>query len=244
MSLIPDIPMVPGVPALLRGAAPLLNALGNISHISNVLSGLLLGPVDETWGVYDLAGNEILQADTIVAIDYRNGSRLVDYPLEAGAFETYNKVANPFDVVVTAAAGGSEGNRHAFMATLKTLQASLDRYVVVVPEGAYYGVNMERFDYRRENRNGSHLIVANLYFREVRITATVNGQAPQKPDAFAIKGTGQVSASPLSNLQSKLMSGAAGALASVQAQAGLVVGATQAAVKTATTTLGSMGIVR
>lgn len=231
--------MLPGVPALLHGAAPLTNALGNISHIANVLGGLLSGPVNEQWGVVDKSGKEVLQADTILSFDYRRSSRLVDYPLEQGGFATYNKVSNPYDVAITAAKGGSSDDLRDFMHTVRMMQESLDKYAVVLPQGAFFNLNLERYDHRRERQNGSHMAIMTLYFREVRETATVNGQ-PKQPDAIPNFAAGQVSPSPLSSLQSKLMGGAAGALAAVKAQAGLSIGAAQSVTHTAASLIGVM----
>lgn len=229
MNLFPDVPMVPGVPALLRSAQPVLDSLGNLSHVVNIAESLINGPVDETWGVFDSTGADVMMPDTVLSVDYRNGSRLVDYPLEDGAFETYNKVANPYDLVVAMAKGGTQADRSEFLVACEALQASIDLYTVVVPEGSYHSVNLERFDYRRETRNGSHLIVVNLYFREIRVTAGVNGTVPQQPDGFEPKAAGQVTPNPITAMQQQLMSGAARGLAAVKSTVSGVLGNAKAA---------------
>lgn len=231
----PNVPNVMGVPALVRKAGPVLDAIGYISHIDNALNRLLNDPANETWGVFNEDGEDVLAPDSFLGIDYKNGSRLMDYPLEQGAFETYNKVANPFDASIGMVKGGTLEERMSFLYRVEALCKTLDLYTITTPEFSYVGVNLERFDYRREQRNGSHVIIVNLYFREVRVTAESidNGEASPTdtatPDAEAPESIGQVTPSPLSAAQDAAISGAAKVLSSVKAVTGAVQNAAAAA---------------
>lgn len=189
----PDVPNVAGVPALLRKATPVLNGIGYISHVSNAVDRLFGSQVEETWGIYDSTGkNQVLTPETFLGIDYKNGSRLMDYPLEKGAFETYNKVQNPFEASISMATGGTLADREKLLSDVESLIASLDLYTIITPEVTYQNVNMERYDYRRENHNGTHMIVVNLHFREIRVTALVNGVGSINPTAVRLQARLQV----------------------------------------------------
>jgi hypothetical protein len=219
----PNVPNVAGVPALIRKAGPALNAIGTLSHINNVVERLLGGQIEETWGVFDAAGQEALTPETFLGIDYKNAYRLMDYPLEQGAFETYNKVANPFDAAISMAMGGTRDDREKFLSAVDVLVKSLDLFTIVTPEVTYQSVNLERYDYRRENRNGTHIIIVNLYFREVRVTALVNGVGGINPAAVKsvnsvpARSLGQVAASVVTSVQQAAIAGAARTLNSVKA---------------------------
>lgn len=232
--LFPDVPNLPGVPALLRKASPITDGLGNLSHLSNLVNQLL-GGVDEKWGVFDEDGNDLINADSFVSIEYRNGSRLLDYPVEDGSFESYNKVANPFDAAVTFAKGGTQDERQAFLTAIDALNDSLDLVSVVTPEVSYDSVNLERYDYRRVRENGSHLLLVTLYFREIRLSAEADGQnATQAPDGADATSNGQVSAaSPVSGVKAALSSAASG-LKSVQGAMTAGVSRITGSIKTAT----------
>jgi hypothetical protein len=231
----PDVPNVAGVPALIRKAQPVLNAIGYIDHVSNAVQQLLGPSVRETWGIFDQNGQEVLTPETFLGLDYKNGSRLMDYPLEAGSFETYNKVANPFDASISMAMGGALADREKFLSDVDGLSKTLDLYTIVTPEVSYPSVNLERYDYRRENRNGTHMIIVNLYFREVRVTALVNGvgginaAAVQSVGAVPARSLGQVAASAVTSAQQAAMAGAARALNSVKA-VGSAIGAAAAGI--------------
>lgn len=241
----PDVPNVMGVPALIRKAQPVLDTLGYISHINNVLERMLNAPVEEVWGVFDEDGNEVLTPETFLGIGYKNGSRLMDYPLEEGAFETYNKVANPFDASISMATGGSLQDREDLLAAVDAMVQSLDFFTIVTPEVTYASVNLERYDYQRMERNGTHVIVVNLYFREIRVTAESigNGEASATdtatPDAAAPESLGQVTPSPLSAAQDAAISGAAKVLSSVKAVTGAVGSATSAVTGAVSGAIGS-----
>lgn len=209
---------IPGVPALGQALAPLLNGIGAVSQISNALTQLTGMGITPVWGVFDQDGNDALQADTVVGVDYRNGSRLVDYPLEDGAFQSYNKVANPFEVPIVAACGGSIEARQAFQARIDAMQGSLDTYSLVTPEKVYQSVNLERVDFSRRSNGGAGILVFNLWFREIRVTASVNGQAPKTPDAVPVRSLGQVAPNPINTALSGAMTGAAQQLAAVKAK--------------------------
>lgn len=247
----PNVPNVLGVPELIRKAAPVTDAIGYINHIDNALERMLAIAAVETWGVFDKNGDDALSPDSFVGIEYRNGSRLADYPMEQGAFETYNKVANPFDACVVMAMGGTVETRNDFLTTIEALCASLDLFTITTPEKSYPSVNLERFDYRREQRNGSHMIVVSLYFREVRITANVNGNADSDsqvnsdPDeletvsAADAESIGQVSPSPLTAAKDAAIQGAATVLASVKGLTGAFKTVTGAAWAAASGSVGT-----
>jgi hypothetical protein len=207
---------IPGVPALAQKFAPALNAIGTVSQIGNAIAQLTGMGITPVWGVYDQDGNDALQADSIAGFDYRNGSRLVDYPVEDGGFQSYNKVANPFEAPVMAACGGSIEARQAFQQRVETMLASLDTYTLVTPEKVYPSVNLERIDFSRRNNQGASLLVFNLWFREIRVTASINGQAPKLADAVPVRSLGQVAPNPINTALSGAMSGAAQQLAAVK----------------------------
>lgn len=219
----PNVPNVAGVPALIRKAGAVSQAVGYISHIDNVVERLIGSSAAENWGIYSATtGNQVLVPDTFLGIDYKNAYRLMDYPLEAGAFETYNKVANPFEASISMAKGGTLAERTAFLNTVDALVKDLNFYTIVTPEESYASVNLERYDYRRENRNGTHLIVVHLYFREIRVTAQVNGVggismvSPRLPSSMPARSLGQVAASAITSVQQAAIAGAARVLDQVK----------------------------
>lgn len=158
------VPNVPGIP-------PLLGA--TFSQLPTLLTadGVDTGQFSRRWGVFK-GGEPVVTFDSFIGIDYRQGWTIADFPLEQGAFESYDKVSLPFDVRVKFAAGGSLENREALLQSVAAISKTLDLYDVVTPEIVYTSVNVQHYDYRRTATNGNGLIMIELWLLEVRIGAT------------------------------------------------------------------------
>lgn len=168
----PSVPNVAGVPAMLRDPLAAITTLA-----APVISGFL-GQFTPVWGVFDSSGKAIITPDTFLGIDYENARRIANFPVEQGSFATYNKVNDPFTATVRMAVGGTVAQRNAFLQALEMLSDSTALYTLVTPEASYKNVNMERYDYRRDSRNGAGMIVASCRFLEVRTATTAySGQS-------------------------------------------------------------------
>lgn len=164
----PSVPQVPGVPVLLRSlTVPTPGALFNVA--ASGLASTLFGTI--TWAVLSADGQKVLNPDSFVGIDYSNSGEVSNYPMEAGAFSSYNKVSNPYDCSVTMTIGADKAARTSFLAKLEQLVQGLDLLSVVTPEVTYINANLKRYDYKRTAQNGLSLITAQLYFTQVRQTA-------------------------------------------------------------------------
>lgn len=188
----PDVPDAPGVPPLVRNP----EITGQPANEVLIREDGVQAPVyvPAVWGIFDQSGLEILQPDSVLGIRYRDASRIVDYPLEQGSFESYNKVSNPFDVAVSISVGGSLERREGFLRDLKFWKDSLDLLNVVTPEFTFQNCNIEAYDYQRTSRNGVSLIVIEIYFREVRTTAVAAFSNVQSESAQDDQKQGQVQA--------------------------------------------------
>lgn len=176
MSLIdfPDVPLVAGVPNLRRSAYGIAAQSGIMGKLlSNDVFGLLGAALAPTWGIHDKNGKVALRPDSVVAFEYRGDSRLAGYPMEQGAFSTYNKVQVPYDIRIRMTCDGSgDMSRDQFLTAMEYLKASLELYTIVTPDNAYTGANLVGFDYQRTSRNGVTLLTVDAIFQEVRETAT------------------------------------------------------------------------
>ncbi len=223
----PDVPNVMGVPALIRRAQPVLDAIGYVNSIDNKIQRLLTPPVEALWGIFDANGRKVLTPETFVSFDYRRESRVMEYPIEQGSFASYNKVDASFDASITMATGGTPSDREALLTAVELLMLSLDLYTIVTPEKTYPSVSLTGNSFTRQQNNGSHQIIVTLRFKEIRETALVNAAASGQinadpvqvatPDAAPTRSLGQVAAQAISSVQEAALAGAARVLASVKA---------------------------
>jgi hypothetical protein len=167
-SLYPLVPFAPGIPAVLRSGAAILDAATlNKLGIGDALNSFL-GSNAPKWGLYDTDGNPVVFADSVEAFDYNSGSSVSNYPIEGGKFSSYNKVANPYDIVLRMNCGSAIDNRVDFLVGLENAAASLELYTVVTPEFVYHDANVVSFNYRRESTSGANKIIADVHITEVR----------------------------------------------------------------------------
>ncbi|WP_048996439.1 phage baseplate protein [Burkholderia multivorans] len=165
--LFPNVPNVAGVPPLLRKVSTIGTAVAGAIAVVNKF-GSLANWLAPQWGIYDQNMQPVLVADSVVSVEFHNESRISDFPIESGSFGSYNKVATPYDARVRLSCGRDEASRQAFLATLDAVAASTDLYHIATPDATYYNANIVAYDYRREQRAGAGLIVADVILREVR----------------------------------------------------------------------------
>jgi len=188
MAFFPIIPIAPGVPALLRN--PLAPLPSIVQLVEDVIFGFA-GVLDPQWGVFQ-DGFPVVTPDSIGAFEYRQDWRLSDYPVEQGAFESYNKVSTPFDSRVRLVSGGDVANRQELLDDVAAIAGTTQLYDIVTPEEIYTGVNVTGYSYRRTASNGMGLIIIELRFLEIRVTATAAFSNTQAPSGAGTTNDGTV----------------------------------------------------
>lgn len=187
---LPDVPKVPGVPDLPRGiyVPPVGEIVGDL--LDNAV-GTLLG--NNAWGIFDENGNDALDADSIIEIEYRNDSQVSNYIQEQGAFASYNKVDNPYEFSVSVAIARNLFNRSRFIRKIEDIRQSTNVYSVVTPEKTYLNATLQGITYRRDNTRVS-LIIVEMAFVEIRNTGIVETafSATQEPSGSDVVDDGIV----------------------------------------------------
>lgn len=217
----PNVPQLPGVPALARGnnakfAGAALNIVGQL---------LPLDLFGTTWGIVKsnsapttsatkanffqnlfagassklaTKGTVLLRPDSFIDFEYRKDQKIPTYPMQDGAFQSYNKVALPFDIRLTVTCSGNgKMKKGPFLEAVNNLLNGLDLVDIVTPDATYKSCNLIHVDYRRDATNGATIIIAQLWFQWVRIVSksTTNTAAPSGTPSTPL---GQVS--PVSSI--------------------------------------------
>lgn len=186
----PNVPPLPGVPALARNGKFVGAALAVVAQF------LPDGLFGTKWGIISKTGTSVLSPDSFVDFDYKEERKIPNYPIESGGFQSYNKVALPFDCRLTVTCSGNKTmKKPAFLAAIAKLMASLELVTIVTPDGNYANCNLVHVDYRREARQGATLIIAQLWFQEVRV-AQAAVTPTSSPSAAANSNNGQVAPTP------------------------------------------------
>ena len=196
-----------GVPALLSRATPVANTVALLQADAALVLRMLNRP---KWGVYQ-NGRVVITADNVSAFAYKQETRVSQYPMENGAFASYNKVGAPYDVRIRLTRGGTVFDRQAFLAALEQITASTELYDIVTPERTYTNANVERFDYDRRAENGVGLITADLMITEIRqITDNRKYANSKAPSGAAPVNVGPVQSQDASQAQTDALRSSGG----------------------------------
>ena len=164
----PDVPFASGVPVVARAVGGLVG-LGSVAALVSDFIGLFSG--DSEWGIFDEGGESVVPHDDVVAFDFQQQYSISDYPVERGGFQSYNKVAVPYDVRFRFTSSGSQAIRTDFLSTLQGAAGSIEVYTAATPDATYESCNIIHYDYHREARNGGvSLLVVDVWLREIRET--------------------------------------------------------------------------
>jgi hypothetical protein len=183
-----------------QGLPPLLNKINTAIDVAGLLvaDGFLVAQMFSKvvkWGVYPagfvssgVLDTRALIPDSIVSFGYKKEWNVPKYPMELGAFQSYNKVTEPYDIRIRmsisnnsttfgissslkAIAGAVQTTTiDTFLAQLATMAASLDLYDVVTPDATYLNANITHYDYNRTATNGVGLLTVDVYLTEIRNT--------------------------------------------------------------------------
>lgn len=200
----PSVPFVPGVPSLPRD--PSIVGTG-ISLLMSDPIGLVIRTLFPQWGIFR-NGRGVVLADNVVSLDYKQDWSVSDYPIEQGAFESYNKVAQPFVARVRFSAGGSIISRQLLIDSVAAIAGTLDLYDVVTPEATYRNVNVTHYDYRRNADRGVGLVVVDVWLTEIRMAAAPLFSSTKLPSGADITNVGTVQGTTPSQSQSAAAAGA------------------------------------
>jgi len=196
----PNVPDLPGVPPLARDPAlPVDKGGSDITDqlLSDQPTDVLAPNVDfgPQWGILNDQGIFALVPDSIVAVEVKSDRDIATYPIEQGAFTSYNKVAKPMEIRVTMTCGGKLNmDRGIFLDVLELLRDSLELYSVVTVDKTYPSMNMTHFNYRRESSKGVSLLTVEAAFKEVRVTASASYTKTAQPQGQAQVNQGQTNA--------------------------------------------------
>lgn len=149
-----------------------------------------LGILPPTWGVFGRNGQVIITADTVISLDFRKDWTVADYPLESGAFTSYDKVENPSEARIGFWSGGSLANRQALLRSIKTVAGDFNLYDIVTPEETFTNMNITHYDYRRVDGAAGY-VSAVVWLQQIRVTVEASVSASE-PNGASTVNDGQV----------------------------------------------------
>lgn len=163
-----------------------------------------------TWGIFTQDGVAVFDVDSVIDLHYTNSSKVSTFPVEKGAFTSYNKVKTPFKTKVRLSVGGDSNRISSFISTMDAVVDDTNLYNIVTPEAVYLNVNVEHISYGRGSEKGANLIMADLEIIEIRqtqpqyTTVTLPPTKVKRPGDASKQNTGKKNGEPTPEDLSKL----------------------------------------
>ena len=188
----PNIPKLPGVPALARSNNAQF-AAGALNLVAQFLPDNLFGT---TWSILEQkTGKKILEPDSVVTFENTETRKISNYPVEKGSFSSYNYIRIPasYKLVVTCS-GNGKMTKSAFLKGIDQMltgrygDGQLVLVTISTPEYSQPNLKLIHTNNRREATKGATLLIYELMFEEVisieaekpNTTATPSGAPSQK----------------------------------------------------------------
>lgn len=146
-----------------------------------------IAPPGAQWGIFS-GGSAVVTADNVVAFDYKQEWSISDYPVERGAFESYDKVSLPYDARIRFTAGGNVAKREALLTSIAAIAGTTNLYDVVTPEYIYTSVTISHYDYRRTARSGLGLLQVDVWCLQVNQNTAFDDNTAQPDGADQVNG--------------------------------------------------------
>ena len=197
----PNVPNLPGVPPIPRTPGEAIGLALRIALPASISA--LAQPLTPTtnWGIYDQNNNLIVAPDSILSFDNRNEWDVVNFPVQAGAFASYNKVIIPFELSLRMTKGGSVADRAAFLNEIGAIGGDTNLYNIQTPEQTYSNCNITRYEISRKGAAGAYFFAeVDLFFVQiVQVTpqyTTTSLQTQNAQDASAQPAVNQGNVNP------------------------------------------------
>lgn len=149
---------------------------GSEVDLSSGAAQLASGPPANAWGAYTLSGQPLFLVDTCLEIKFTHDAKISTFPVELGAFTSYNKVTEPFKCKVKLAVAHPRWMK-MFMTQLENEIAAPNIYNVFTPEFTYFSMALEKVSYPRDIK-GVNVIVADLEFVQIKQVSAAYAALP------------------------------------------------------------------
>lgn len=146
-----------------------VSLLDNLGPLGSTLAGVSTNESDtSTEWCLCLPDGSIINFTSILSIDVDSSNKVMQSPVEQGAFVMYNKGVTPTTVDLVAAVQGDDAKRQYITQLLLNLSGTNDLLTLITPEMEFSGYNLESVQYSRKPDDGVDVIYFDISLIEVR----------------------------------------------------------------------------
>lgn len=145
-------------------------------------------------GIYAIldaqTAQQVFDYDTFIQLKVSAKTKVSTFPVENGAFVSYNKASAPYDLKVEIAVSDLADRRHQLIVDLDREKAGVRLFNITSADATYLNYTLEGYSLSFSRKGGWGIVVASLEFVEVREVSTAYGKA--KAGAGGTKSGGNV----------------------------------------------------
>lgn len=198
----PNVPLLPGVPQLIRSI--LFPPSPPPTFGPSALTGTLWQSTQTApmWGIFDSSNKQVVTPDSVMDFGYRHETNLPDYPIQNGAFGSFNRVSLPFETALTMTKGGSVQERQAFLAQIDAIDTgpgALLLYTILTPEKSYLNCNVLHVELTRRGANNATWFDVEVRFRQIFPVSAQYSTSPSTGTVTPLDNALSPSAIPFTN---------------------------------------------
>lgn len=145
-----------------------------MSAVSTIIAGestLTPGNMTHLWTLIDSSGKSAIAFTSFDSLNVKSEGKVLTYPVEQGAFASYNKVQGPLGIKVTLGTWGEESLFGQILNKLEEYKQQAATLTVVTPARAYTNMTLQSYGYTRKQDNGAGMLLVDLDLVEVREVA-------------------------------------------------------------------------
>ena len=128
-----------------------------------------LAPV---WTLQNEGGGTAVDFDVFLGMEFSGANAVAHEPIEQGGFASYNKQDTPKELTVELACTKMYFNQQPVLENIDKLAAGTQKLSLVTPSSEYKNLNIESYNYTRQNDNGAGMLVVELKLVEIREVET------------------------------------------------------------------------
>jgi len=131
------------------------------------------GPqVTPRYGIYNGGTEALTGYNSVIGAGYAVDEQVPTYPIENGGFESYNKVAQPFQAKIQYTIYLSA--LPAFIAQCEAMRQDTNLYSFLTPFYTWQNVNVVHYDWRLQNKRATSMLIVEVFGNEIRPHVTTN----------------------------------------------------------------------
>lgn len=132
-------------------------------------------------GIYAIldakTNQQVFDYDTFVQLKVSAKTKVSTFPVENGAFVSYNKASAPYDLKVEIAVSDLADRRHQLIVDLDREKSGIRLFNITSADATYLNYTLEGYSLSFTRKGGWGIVVATLEFVQVREVSTAYGQA-------------------------------------------------------------------